>query len=84
MGFPSREQCVLCLLNHHKGGDLQRPALVVCGVGEGHGAVVIGAWCCGEQGDMVDSGNRLVDIAFTLAIELQFEAKELSRKVMRS
>ena len=26
---PSRGHCVLCLLSYHKGGDLQRPALVV-------------------------------------------------------
>ena len=84
MGITFWGRSGLCLLSHYKGGDLQGPALVVCRVGEGHGAVVIGAWCCCQQGDVVDSGNRLVDIAFTLAIELQFEAKELSRKVMRS
>ena len=74
----------LCLFNHYKRRNFQRLALVVCGVDEGHGAVVVGAWIYGEQGDVVDADKRLVDIAFTLAIELQFEAKELSRKVMRS
>ena len=67
----SRGHCVLCLLNHHKGGDLQRPALVVCRVGEGHGAVVICAWCCGEQGDMVDSSNRFVDVASAFTPEVE-------------
>ena len=45
-------------------------ASVVGGIGEGHGAVVVGARFSCEQGDVVDTGNRLVNVAPALAAEV--------------
>ena len=54
---------------HHKGGNLQGLALIVGGIGEGHLAVVVDSWFCGQQGNVVNTDNCLVDISPALAAE---------------
>ena len=46
-------------------------AYVVGGIGEGHRAVFVGAWFCCQQCNMIDTGNCLVDVAPTLAVEVE-------------
>ena len=46
-------------------------AYVVGGIGEGQGAVVVGARFSCEQGDMIDADNCLVNVALALAVELE-------------
>ena len=46
-------------------------ASVVGGIGEGHRTVVVDSWFCCEQGDVVDTGNCLVDVAPALASEVE-------------
>ena len=41
--------------------------MVVCRVGEGHGAVVIGTRFSCQKSDMVDASNGFVDVTFALA-----------------
>ena len=45
--------------------------MVVGGIGEGHRTVVVGAWFCCQQGDMIDADNCLVDVALALAAEAE-------------
>ena len=40
-------------------------------VGEGHRTVVVDSWFCCEQGDVVDTGNRLLNVSLALAVELE-------------
>ena len=44
-------------------------ASVVGGISEGHRTVVVFARFCCQQGDVVDTGNCLVDVALALAAE---------------
>ena len=46
-------------------------AYVVGGIGEGQGAVVVGARFSCEQGDVVDTGNRLLNVALALSTEVE-------------
>ena len=43
--------------------------MIVGGIGEGHRTVVVDPWFCCQQGNVVDAGNCLVDIAPALAAE---------------
>ncbi|MDP6682300.1 MAG: hypothetical protein QF876_04850 [Desulfobacterales bacterium] len=52
---------------YFKGGNLQGLALFCGRVGEGHRAVVVGTRFCCQQGDVVDAGDCLVDVAPALA-----------------
>jgi len=45
-------------------------ALVVGGIGEGQGAVVVDSWFCCQQGDVVDTSDCLVDVAPALSTEV--------------
>ena len=42
-------------------------AYVVGGIGEGHRTVVVGAWFCCQQCNMVDTDNCLINVALALA-----------------
>ena len=44
--------------------------MVVGGIGEGQGAVVVGAHFSCEQGDVVDTSDCLVDVALALSTEV--------------
>ena len=46
-------------------------ALVFGGISEGQCTVVVGARFGCEQGDVVDTGNRLVDVAPALSTEVE-------------
>ena len=46
-------------------------ALVVGGIGEGQGAVVVDSWFCCQQCNMIDTDNCLVDVAPALTIEVE-------------
>ena len=45
--------------------------MVVGGIGEGQGAVVVDSWFCCQQGDVVDTSDCLVDVAPALAAEVE-------------
>ena len=57
--------------SHNEGRDLEGQAAVVGGIGESQGTVVVGSGFSSEQGDVVDSRNRFVDVAFALPAEVE-------------
>ena len=46
-------------------------ASVVGGIGEGQCTVVVGAWFCCQQCNMIDADNCLVNVAPALTIEVE-------------
>ena len=70
--------------SHNEGRDLERQAAVVGGIGEGHRAIVVGSGFVGQQGDVVDSRNRPVDVAFALSAEVEDSGLGGFERVTRS